>query len=81
MRNKSARLDEIFLKAQQELTAEEKAELINRFLRGSGLSVVFSEQRNNQPSSSLIGQINMTSSEQLPDLLDAVVARIRNTST
>lgn len=67
------RVDEIFLEVQQ-LSAQEKAELVNRLLsQDSGLSVVL---ENNQRSG--LGFINMMDDEYLPDMLDAIATRIRN---
>lgn len=67
------RVDEIFLEVQQ-LSAQEKAELVDRLLsQDSGLSVVL---ENNQRSG--LGFINMMDDEYLPDMLDAIATRIRN---
>lgn len=67
------RVDEIFLEVQQ-LSPQEKAELVNRLLsRDSGLSVVL---ENNQRSG--LGFVNMMDDEYLPDMLDAIAARIRD---
>lgn len=67
------RVDEIFLEVQQ-LSAQEKAELVNRLLsQDSGLSVVL---ENNQRSG--LGFINMMDDEYLPDMLDAIADKLRD---
>lgn len=69
------RIDEIFLEVQQ-LSTQEKAELVNRLLsRDSGLSVMMG---NNQLLVSGSGFVNMMGDEYLPDMLDAIAAKLRD---
>jgi hypothetical protein len=74
VRNSQPRLvDEIFLEVQQ-LSAQDKAELVNRLLsQDSGLSVVL---ENNQRSG--LGFVNMMDDEYLPDMLDAIADKLRD---
>jgi hypothetical protein len=69
------RIDEIFLEVQQ-LSTQEKAELVNRILsRDSGLCVMLG---NNQLLVSGSGLVNMMDDEYLPDMIDAIAAKLRD---
>lgn len=57
----------------ENLSVEEKAELIEKLLSGSGLSVVLG---NNQMSAQMVVQINMMSKDELGDILRAVATKI-----
>lgn len=65
-------LEEIFALADK-LVVREKAELVERLLGKSGLSVVLD---NNQLLEQVIAQINMMSREDLGDILKAIATRI-----
>lgn len=61
------------LEQAQKISAEGKGRLVNKLLSGTGLSVVLG---NNQLRSSVIGQINMMSRDDLVELLHAIADRI-----
>lgn len=64
-----------FYDAIQALPVSDRADLINRLLRESGLGVVFGP---NHFSGDLIVQINSMESSQLPDLIRALADRLEH---
>ena len=71
--NQTRRESDQIYEAIQSLPVSEKAELVNRLLGSSGLSVVLG---NNHSSGNLIVQINTMESTQLAELVRAVAGRI-----
>jgi hypothetical protein len=69
--DKSSKFKEL-LDAADVLSVNEKAELAKKLLNSPGLGLVFV----NNPSVSLIGQINSASRETLSDMLAAIAQRI-----
>jgi hypothetical protein len=69
---------EKLMKDCDRLSPEEKAKLVKRLLGDSSLNVIIGSSCSSHLTADTIYQINLSASDQIADILDAIASKIRS---